>query len=672
MRTLAFDTETYLITEGNIIPKMVCLSNSDGDLFSRDDGCEWFDANLGVNLLVGHNVYFDLAVCYEAYKDLLPNLLLRIFHAIDNGLVSCTKTRAKMYAVATGNLKFIKGVKRSFSLAACVANRFDVALDGKVAVVGEEDPWRLRYSELDNISIVDWPLAARKYAIDDSIWTLKLYQSQGGYPMHQEVSQIQGAWGLYLTSAYGLRTDPAAVNALEKRLRAEFLESREIAYEEGLIKKKIKKKSGAVSYSKHMASVRERILSSTPEDQSVRKTDGGAVSTASDIIRGLAVDKDFNIQLPKCDRLEENQDNYNHPAIRDKGLYALSRMVKVEKLLKTYVPVLKTGTDIAICTHYDSIQETYRSSAAHPNVQNLPRGGGVRECFVPRAGRLFAFCDYDTLELRSLTQVNIDLKHNPDMLRALQEGQDLHLAFAASMLGISYTEAVTRKKAGDAEIKAYRQYAKCANFGIPGGMGAASFVQYCKGMGVTISVGFASDLKRKFLRMWSEMRAYFKHCSDIMQGADTAKVTFVRSGLKRDKVRYCAVCNGFFQHLAAMGAKNALYQVVKECYINTVSPLYGCRPVLFLHDEIGLEIPDDKLVNERVERLQEVMISAMTEWIPDVPITCGPVVTRAWFKGAEPVYVDGKIVPCKPQGDVWIHDKGLDSPPVVGYDTKHG
>lgn len=632
MKTLGFDTETYLIEDGNIIPKMVCLSTSKGELFLREDGCKWFDENLGVNLLVGHNVYFDLAVCYEAYKDRLPNLLKRIFHAIDNGMVSCTQTREKMLAVATGTMKFIKGVKRNFSLAACVKNHCDVKLDGKTVVDGE-DPWRLRYSELDGVPIAEWPAEAVEYAISDADWALRVYQEQGDFPMHQEVSQIQAAWALHLTSAYGLRTDPEAVETLDAKLQEEFITNREIAYEDGLVQRKVKKKSGAVSYSKHMKSIRDRIMASTPPGQAVKMTAGGAVSTAADVIKDLA----------------EN----------DPGLKALSKMVKVEKLLKTYVPVLKTGTKKAINAYYSSILETYRTSAARPNVQNLPRGGGVRECFVPREGMLFAFCDYDTLELRSLTQVNIDLGHNPDMLAALVAGQDLHLAFAAGMLGITYEEALERKKAGDKEVKAYRQYAKCANFGIPGGMGAEKFVQYCKGMGVEISVEFARDLKKKFLAMWREMEKYFEYCSNLMRGADTTKVTFVRSGLERDGVFYCAVCNGFFQHLAAMGAKNALYKVVRECFIGD-SVLAGCRPVLFLHDEIGLEIPDDDLVHERVAILQQIMVDAMVEWIPDVPITCEPVVTRKWFKGAEPVYVDGRIVPCKPDGDNWVYDKSED------------
>ena len=178
-------------------------------------------------------------------------------------------------------------------------------------------------------------------------------------------------------------------------------------------------------------------------------------------------------------------------------------------------------------------------------------------------------------------------------------------------------------------------------------------------MGVEITEEQAKDLKKSYMEKWPEMAEYFKYCSGLMQGADTAKVTFVRSGLVRDAVFYCAVCNGFFQHLAAMGAKNATYNVVKECFTGD-SALFGCRPVLFLHDEIGIEIPDDSKKQERVDRLQKVMIESMNVWIPDVPITCEAVLMRKWYKGAEPVYRDGIIVPSMPKKEgkktIWVPD----------------
>jgi hypothetical protein len=43
------------------------------------------------------------------------------------------------------------------------------------------------------------------------------------------------------------------------------------------------------------------------------------------------------------------------------------------------------------------------------------------------------------------------------------------------------------------------------------------------------------------------------------------------------------------------------------------------------------------------------MILAMQKWIPDIPISCKPVMVRRWFKGAEPVREGGVLVPSRPE-----------------------
>ena len=130
--------------------------------------------------------------------------------------------------------------------------------------------------------------------------------------------------------------------------------------------------------------------------------------------------------------------------------------------------------------------------------------------------------------------------------------------------------------------------------------------------------------------------------------------------MKRGSVNYTATCNGFFQHLAAIGAKEALWRVVSECYTGNTA-LRGCRPWLFLHDEIGLEVPHDDNASDAAQRLQVAMIESMSKWIPDIPITCTPVLGERWYKGAEPVYVDGKLVPCEPKKvgkrTIWVPTK---------------
>ncbi len=276
----------------------------------------------------------------------------------------------------------------------------------------------------------------------------------------------------------------------------------------------------------------------------------------------------------------------------------------------------------------------------------------VRQCFIPRAGWVYIGSDYDTIELKALASVCLALVGHSEMAEALRRGEDLHVSFAANMLGISYAEALTRKNAGDNEIGEYRQLAKIANFGLSGGLGAATFVDYAAGMGVTISLEKSKWLKDAWFKRWPEMKAYFDLVAKMVE-ENGGTIVQLRSNRVRGGASFCAAANGFFQGLVSDGAKEALWKVAKECYVTKTSPLYGCRPVFFVHDEILIEAPFSVWGAERTaraaERLTAVMIEAMAErWIPDIPITSKPVITRRLYKGAEPVKVDGVLVPSKP------------------------
>ena len=82
----------------------------------------------------------------------------------------------------------------------------------------------------------------------------------------------------------------------------------------------------------------------------------------------------------------------------------------------------------------------------------------------------------------------------------------------------------------------------------------------------------------------------------------------------------------------------------------------GCRPVLFIHDEIGMEVPFDeknpKGASDAAHRLSAVMVAAMKFYVRDVPVKAEPVLVRRWYKGAKAVYgtgpMEGILLPCKP------------------------
>ena len=361
-----------------------------------------------------------------------------------------------------------------------------------------------------------------------------------------------------------------------------------------------------------------------------------------------------------------------YPGLKgSEGMLAISELVKIGKQISTYIPTIEAGTRVPISPRYNCILETYRTSCSKPNCQNIPRKGGIRECWYARPGYVYGFCDYDTLEMRTLAQVCIWLFGYSRIAEAIKEGKDLHTAFAANMLMMDYEEAMRLVEEEDPFLLSARQGNKISNYGMAGGMGPDAFISYARGFGIEISIEDAEKLHRGFREMWPEMNQYFAHCSQLVDQIDpdlgVNLIEFLGSGLVRGNVKYTAVCNSYFQHLAAMGAKQACYAVSRECYVNPQSPLYGCRPWLFAHDEIGLEVPFDGTNAGRVRasramaELERIMVDSMKFYCPDVDIGATGALCFQWLKGAKPVYreIEGEkvLVPgCKGEKG-WVEDE---------------
>jgi DNA polymerase I-like protein with 3'-5' exonuclease and polymerase domains len=607
----------------------------------------------GTTIVVGQNIPYDLGVVVSEDPSLLP----LVFQGYDRGCIRDSMTRQMLIDNARGDLKYIEDEAgdlrpNDFSLQNLVKRHL------KKWIQKGADSWQKRYNELDGVPVEDWPNDAKVYPMKDASYTLQVYNSQEaelGTGPDGEPAGIPGdlwihqhAWALYLMTLWGLRTDIHAVEKLSDSLDHDLAELRQALIQAGLVR---------TNGVRDMAVIRDRITQAyTGLGLKVQLTDGGKtgnkqVSTERDVLMNS----------------------------EDASLEALSEFVRLGKVKTTYVPALRLGARYPITPRYNACLETYRSSCSKPNVQNPPRKGGVRECFVPRGpcstvpnGWRFGSADYDTAELRSLAEVCYELFGFSFMGEALIADKDLHLDFAADeLIRAPYDEVFEMYQAGDEHVENMRQLAKVADFGLPGGMSAKAFQSYArKGYGLTLTEGQSSALHSGFRRKWKEMDLYFPYCSRLCDGGDADQIQFVRSGMLRGKVRYTAVCNGFFQHLTAMGAKDACYAVAKECYLGVMpngrpSPLAGCRPVLFLHDEIIIEIPyhSAEFGHLAVTRLAEVMKQAMERWITRVPVKCSPVLTRRWWKGAKAVQQDGMIVPVKPvktpEGKTkWVEDVG--------------
>lgn len=628
MKTIAFDTESHLIRPGMACPRPVCLSWSDNGRFAslldRREGLPWLSAQLKDTdvVLVGHNVVYDLAIfAAEDPAWMLP----LVFEAIGKGRVRDTMIRQSLIDIARGEHKFRRGAdgtvaKTSYGLA-------DLALLhlGEVVAKGEET-WRLRYGELDGVPLEEWPEAAREYAANDARVTYRLWDhlfKLEAWDVPDEVAQNKAAWAFQLAKIWGIRTNAPAVAELRAELERDLgsayarLQALNFVRSDGTRDMKLVQSVVAAVYAF--------------DDRHAPTTAKGGVSTSEDVL----VDSG------------------------DPDLALLASTSEMRTNLSRYVPMLELGTKVPMNPGWKTLVETGRAACEKPNLMNPPRKGKIRETFVPRAGFLFAACDYDAAELRSWAQVCLDLLGYSAMADALIAGHDLHVMMAAEVLGIPFEEAWTRYQAGDPIVVAARQTSKKLNFGLPGGMGAERLAASLQEDGIECTVDQAREYIAAWRRRWLEAVDYFKHINAIVGPAGEGTAIQIRSGRVRGRVGYCDCANGFFQGLTADGAKAALWKVSYECYVDSSSPLYGSRVVLFLHDELILEVPEER-ASAAAKRLSEVMCAEMAVYLPDVPVTATPVLLRRWLKGAKPVLVDGELVPSRPEKregkTIWVPD----------------
>jgi hypothetical protein len=680
-RRLAFDSETFLVRPGLAVPRMVCgqfgapptrteYPHSFGTVASRvlkaDEACAELHRLLDDpnTHFIGQFIAFDWAVACNHDSTLLP----KVFRAYDDNRIEDIAIRDKLIALALGQLADAgeqgAKAKERYNLDAIVQRRFGVSI---THTKYGPDTWRLRYCELEPIPVDEWPEAARVYAEDDVRWPHAIYEHQevqAGGPIPDSHAQARSDFWMYLMRAWGVRTDRGPVDELEASLRKDMAWMDAVLKEAGVLTSKIVK--GREKWTKKMAVVQDMIVRNS--EGPVKHTPTGKVRTKrEDVISVLDpevlawieghIPEGFTARQSAEAAATYFPDYSAEQLFEGLVLHAVGERSAVEKVLGTYIPALRAGTMVPINPAWNVLVATGRTSARAPNLQNPPRKGGVRECFIPRRGWYFIDADYSFIELVTLAQTCIDLFGWSKLADAINAGLDPHLDIAAEILGLSYEMALARYQAGDPEIKEARQKAKSLNFGYPGGLGAKTMVVYARqNYGVKMTLEQAVEFKEMWCRKYPEMRLYFRVAAQATANGTTAKFVQFISGRNRGDCSYTQYLNTAFQGRAADGAKNAGWLIAKECYLPTDtvyptvearrvaglpdtgdSPLYGCRTVIFAHDEFILEAPIPQAPRAAL-RLAEVMVLGMKPYTKDVRTVAAPVMVDRWRKGADPVY----------------------------------
>jgi hypothetical protein len=649
MKVVAYDTETCLFRDGVRAPELVCITWARPGLrpdivHANDAGAlplveSWLRSN---HLLVGHNVVYDNAVLCAKW----PHLVHLFFAKYDRDEIVCTKLRQQLLDISTGTFQgflktFEKEVedKKTGKMKTVKGERwipYGYSLDDIWCRLTSErldkDTYRLRYGEFMGVPITQWPEGARGYALKDAACTLAIFQEQEGFVEHipDQYRQARAAWALHLTSLWGLRTHKAGVDALEEQTLEGLRQIEEGLKTAGLVRADGSRDTKAAQarmlrvcgWAEAGEGSKEKYVPVGDVHKPLRLTDGGAPSLDSDA----------------CE------------ASGDSLLEEYAELTSLKNVLSKDIPVLRAGTVFPVHTSF-GLAASGRSTSGDPNVQNPRRLSGIRECFVPREGKVFAQADFSALELHTLAQVCMSLFGKSTLAEVLNAGLDPHTAFACDLLGISYEKGLALRKSGDETFDNARQTAKVANFGFPGGLGAESFCLFArKNYGVHLTEEHARDLKAAWLERWPEMKDFFKHCGDLAGDEGDGTLTQLFSGRIRGGCHYTALCNSWFQGLGADAAKEAFYLVSRACYAELESVLYGSRPVNFVHDEIIMEVDDDPSAHDKAIELGRLMVLGANEFLPDVPSRVEPLLARCWSKKSKPIYdAKGRLVPWAPE-----------------------
>ncbi len=612
---IIFDTETRLFKDGYKAPKPVCLAwESPGSGYDFDilvglkEIEEWFHAVAdSTEVFIGHNVAYDFAVIYEH----IPSTRKAIWNLYKTDRVICTEINERLLDIAEGC------PPQKYSLEALSSKKWGVNLD-------KENSWRLRYSELEKVPLNEWPEDAKTYVKDDVRYTAALVQDQAdrGLALPTAFEDARASWALHLMSAWGILTDQVQVKKMWQQVRSEMLAHVPELEAAGLACPTNKKK---IDHSLRFEPLPSVKVSQKAQRAEVERTYPGIAPTTK---KGAIKTDEKTIK--KCDS----------PSLR-----ALHAFKSAQKTASTFIKKLHAPI---VHSRFKAVGAgTDRTSSSGPNLQQQSKMPGVRECFIARPGCVLISCDYDTQEMRTLAQSHLDLFGRSSLAEKFQAdpNYDPHLEFGAKLAQIDFAEAQRLLKEGDPDIKAFRQRAKAANFGFPGGLGTGAFISYAEGYGVHLTPLEAKALRDEWMIQVPEMHAYFQNASSLAGHERNGTIVIPRSGFTRAGVGYTQIANGYFQTLAAHASKAAAFNTSYECYGVPESPLYGARPVVFIHDELILECKEDR-ASDAAKRLEKVMEESMSRWTPDIPVRASACLMRRWSKAAKAVFDDqGTLIP---------------------------
>ena len=706
-KLLAYDTETAAI-EGNEIPQLAVATihgNQGSSCFIHPSKLARFVNQHSHAYWCCHNAVFDFWVTAQALQT--DSIALAAWWDMAGaGRLCCTMILDCLLRLAESDAEPINR-----DLGTVAAEYCGLKID-------KQDPFRLRYGELLDMSATAWQNTDPgfwKYAAKDPIATLQVAQRQ--FQRAQELIapysgellpnaqrrfgpltaclQAQGAIALDYLSRTGVEIDLDQATQLRSviaKLVNEHMQQLEDLGGTEIFRRYGPRSKQAGQYQLSPSGVAKRNAKLVKQRlQQIAKASNAPIKPPKNK-DGLVTDS------VKYWKQHEHLDPF---------IAAYVQFTEQAKLMQFFDKL----DNKRIYPKYRPLVRTGRTSCSNPNLQQLPRDARFREMIIAPPGYWLLQIDYSVLELRTLAQICLRRYGKSVLADLFCQGIDPHKHTARLLLGLSLEQF---QQLPVAEQKQARQRAKAVNFGVPGGLGAASLVTYAKqAYRVELTLKQAKAFRHQLItKIYPELSATLRdtqiaeiasnlqtteakvrqafasrdqrlHASRILEGCtETPEGTAYEydliahvwlcleqlnsnpelqhalkarqpsrllmrriffgnaltiSGRLRGHVGFSQKANTPFQGLAADGNKLALFRLLRA----------GYQVCGFIHDEMLILIPDGTDYDAAAGQVQQILVSAMQELCPDIPISSECLLADRWYKNVDeqPKDEQGHIVP---------------------------
>lgn len=294
------------------------------------------------------------------------------------------------------------------------------------------------------------------------------------------------------------------------------------------------------------------------------------------------------LKLPALVKTPKGQPSTNEEALEAIAeQHELPRVILdyrgLAKLRSTYTDKLpemvNADTGRVHTSYHQSGAATGRLSSSDPNLQNIPirteDGRRIRRAFVAPEGKLLLAADYSQIELRIMAHLSED----PGLVRAFEQGADVHRATAAEVFGRRLDEVTSNE----------RRAAKAINFGLMYGMSAFGLAR-----NLGIDRGQAQDYVALYFSRYPGVRDFMDRMRQQAREQGYVETLFGRrlylndinarnQGLRAGAER--AAINAPMQGTAADIIKRAMVDVDRWLQASAAP----ARMILQVHDELVFE-----------------------------------------------------------------------------------